>query len=109
MAIALFHRLRMDPRPADRGDVWRVEVEWRNGAGDLIDPTTVTFKHIVPGSTTPVVWIYDDDPQPTKVGVGIYRADLTLSASGVWEIRWEAAGTNAGAVESSLTVKPSNF
>lgn len=92
----------------DIGDVVRVDVEFRDTAGALVDPTTVVFKIKNPvGQTT--TYTHGVDAQLVKDAVGKYHVDVEPAIQGVWTYRWEGSGANKGAEEANFTVRESEF
>lgn len=96
--------------PQTVGDMLRLGIVVKNPAtGDEVDPTTVRFKHLPPDERTPTTLVYGTDTALVKSDIGVYHTNLTLAESGVYAIRWEAAGNYVGAAEFSLTVAPTQF
>lgn len=86
------------------GDSPRISAEFRNAAGTLIDPTTVTFKFTTPsGVVTPYVY---PAAQVVKDGTGLYHVDLSVNERGIWLYRWESTGTGQAAEQHEFTVEP---
>ena len=90
------------------GDSGEFYAEFRNTAGAYMDPDTVTLKLRSPsGSITP--YVYGVSSYVVREGVGKYEAAIELTSEGVWQWRWEGAGSARGALEGSITVVPSSF
>jgi hypothetical protein len=77
--------------------------------GVIVDPDIVTFRIKEPdGTVTP--YVYDDDPEVVKDGVGIYYILVNVDAHGNWYYRIEGtdAGLNyMGADEGNFTARVS--
>jgi len=69
----------------ERGDTVRVDVTFRDAAGDLIDPSTPRYSVYKPDGVT---FLADQDL--TYVSLGCYRADVQLEMTadiGYWTIK----------------------
>lgn len=88
--------------PYDIGDKVRVTATFKDVADALVDPTNVVLKFKDPSAvvTTPTV---------TRTSLGIYYAEQSITAAGVWYYRAEATGTGQSAAEGTFTVITSNF
>jgi hypothetical protein len=89
-----------------KGATVRVTGTFRNAAGALADPSTVTFKYrIGQGATTtrtyPATIIRDS--------MGVYHVDLAASTSGTWWYRWESTGDPQTSVEVAYFVTPTRL
>lgn len=88
----------------DRGDLVRLTGTFRDAAGALQDPTTVTLKYQTPsGATTTLVYL--TDAALNKSSTGIYYADISLTEDGIWTYRYESTGTGQAAGEGQLFAK----
>lgn len=67
-----------------------------------IDPTTVVFKVLAPGSPSPVT------PPVTRTGLGAYKAEQVLGVGGMWYYRVDTTGP-VGSVERQFWVNPSQI
>lgn len=96
--------------PYTVGTTIRVTGTFRNVAGDLADPSTVTFKYRKPGVTTVTTVTYAGGGV-TKSSTGVYYIDLatTDDENGVWAYRWSSTGNPATAIESEFAVADSSF
>lgn len=91
----------------DIGDAVRLTGTFRNAAGTLTDPTTVTLKHEDPsGNETSLTYA---GGTVTKSSTGIYYADVTVDESGTWKYKWIGTGTVAQADEGAFWGKRSDF
>lgn len=91
----------------DKGDKVRLKATFRNDAGALADPTTVTCRVLAPDGTK-TAYTYAG-AQVIKDAVGSYHLDLSLIVSGVWQYRWEGTGMVETAEESWLSVRGTAF
>lgn len=71
----------------DVGDAVRVSCTFRNEAGVLADPTSVTLRVTPPDEDTGTV------VANTRVSLGIYTGVMTPDQHGIW--RYEFVGTGA--------------
>lgn len=78
---------------------------FRDEAGGLIDPTTVSLKVKKPDGT-PLVFTYPADV--VKQSTGRYTVKVQTDQAGRWYYRWEATGQGQGADERDFEVKASN-
>ena len=88
----------------DIGDIVRVSVEFKNLTGTLTDPTTVTLKYRDPTGTL-TDWTVTAG-EIVKDGVGLYHADVSPTAAGIWAYRFVGVGTLQAAEEGTFLVKP---
>lgn len=92
------------------GDMLRLGLVIKNPAtGAEVDPTTVRLRYLAPDERTPTTLTYGTDNALVKADTGNYYTNFTLSESGVYAVRWEAAGNYVGATEFNITVAPSRF
>ena len=91
------------PQTYEVGDSVRLEVEFRDSAGALADPTAVQVKVEDPAGTETT---YTDE---TKDATGLYHKDVTATAPGTWQYRWEGSGALVAISEGSFYVKRSAF
>jgi hypothetical protein len=92
----------------DLGDAPRAIVQFRNFAGTLADPTTITAK-ILKGDGVALTKLFGTDVEVVKESTGIYHIDIVTDVHGVWTIRWEGTGTVKAAIEQRFNVKRSDF
>ena len=85
-----------------QGDLIRVRATFNIG-GILTDPTTVTLKYKAPTGTI-TTWVYLTDNQLVRESVGSFYADISVTAGGTWNYRWEGTGAAQGANQSSFEV-----
>lgn len=88
----------------DIGDIVRVSVEFKNIAGTLTDPTTVTLRYRDPSGVM-TDWTVTSG-QIVKDGTGLYHADLSPTAAGIWTYRFIGVGNLQAAEEGTFLVKP---
>jgi hypothetical protein len=76
---------------------------FKNAAGVLTDPTTVTllWRRHNDAATT---WIVTAG-QVVKDSTGVYHADIPVTQPGLYEYRWVGTGTVAAAAEGTFTVE----
>lgn len=91
------------------GDIVRVSTTpgFKDAAGVLADPTTVTLKWRVAGGVT-TTWTRPaagPDTEIVKDSVGVYHADITTTKPGTHYFRWEGTGVVTAAEESTFSVK----
>lgn len=68
------------------GDTITLQATFRDIAGDLVDPSTVTLTVEDPdGNQT--------TPSTTNPSVGVYEAQVDLDLAGWWSYRWEGETT----------------
>jgi len=80
---------------------------FKNAAGALADPTTVTLKWGYASSATAqatsvTTWLYGTDSQVVKDGTGVYHADIPVTRAGIHRFRWVGTGAVAAASEGSF-------
>lgn len=74
----------------DKGDYIRLTGTWRDDAGVLVDPTTVTLKiHLPDGTTSSYTYA---SGFVVKDSVGIYHYDFLPNGQGNYVYRWEGTG-----------------
>jgi hypothetical protein len=82
----------------DIGDAVRVSVTFRNEAGALANPTSVTLTVRAPDETVTTV-------SNSTSTTGIYSGVVTPDAEGVWRYRFTGTGAVAQAQEGMFTVR----
>lgn len=88
------------------GDLVRLKVTWRDAAGALVDPTTITCRVKNPAGTV-TVYTYALG-QVVRESIGVYHYDVDTSAlNGTWSYRWEGTGAAVGAEEGDVLVNAS--
>lgn len=85
------------------GEVARLRVRALDIDGQAADPGAIALKVKSPAGA---VTSYQT-PEVVRDATGIYHADVTLSASGIWAYRWELSPPNAGAAEGVIQVQKS--
>jgi len=78
---------------------------FKNTAGALTDPATVTLKVKKPDGTV-TTYTYAS-AEITKDAVGRYSYQLTIDQDGVWSYRWIGTGTIVAAEEDAFFVRKS--
>lgn len=91
------------------GDIVRVSTTpgFKDAAGVLADPTTVTLKWRVAGGAT-TTWTRPaagPDTEIVKDSVGVFHADITTVAPGLHYFRWEGTGAIVAAEEGTFDVR----
>lgn len=109
------------------GESRRIVGVFKNIAGTMVDPSTVTMKYQKPRSSTVTTLVYGVDAALVRhsgtltdpaTGItyngasgGLYYVDLVPGAGedGTWSWRWVSTGTPAQAEEGSFDVADSPF
>lgn len=86
----------------DVGDLIPLTFTFRNPAGTLTNPTTVTLSIRDPAGTTTT-------PTPVNASTGVYTHDLTPNLPGLWEYRIVGTGAVAEAGEGALWARSTLF
>jgi RPA family protein len=92
----------------DIGDQIRINGVFTDSEGDAVDNATVEFSIKDPSGNV-VTYIYPDDDEIVKDGVGEYHYLMVIGEAGWWWYRWEGTGSGATAMESYFEVRESNF
>lgn len=90
------------------GDLARISAEFRNLAGTLTDPTTVSFKYRTPAGVE-TTFVYGTDPEVARASTGSYFVDLDLTEIGRWAYMWTATGTVQGTESGAFPVGTSDL
>lgn len=90
-----------------RGRVVRVTGTVVNENGTPVNPTTMTFKVKNPAGTT-TTYVYGTDSQVVRPSTGNFYVDVTASAEGRYQYRWESTAPN-GADEGEFRCDGGNF
>jgi hypothetical protein len=69
----------------------RFTIAFRDDDGDLVDPTTVTFRTCDPCGNK-VDYVYLTDSEITKLATGRYAADIEPDTSGRYRAGWVTTG-----------------
>jgi hypothetical protein len=85
----------------------RIFGEFRDLAGTLVDPTTVTLKVRTPAAVV-TTYTYGGGVV-LKDSAGVYHADVAGSEAGTWSFRWEGVGSYVAAGEWSFEIDESVF
>jgi hypothetical protein len=88
-----------------KGTPRRLDVEFRNIAGNLADPTTVTIRVTTPSGVTTEYPV----PPVVKESTGKFYYDATINEAGKWLYRGIGTGAVEAAAEHVLFVEPSDF
>jgi uncharacterized protein YfaS (alpha-2-macroglobulin family) len=91
------------------GNVARATVEFRDLAGALTDPTTVTARTLEPDGTVVTTYTFGVDAALTNPSVGVYVLEWALTETGQWAVRFEGTGALQAAVEGHVEVPCSPF
>ena len=90
------------------GDVRKLQATFRDSAGTLTDPTTVTFKvRAGDGSTT--TYLYGTDAQLVKASTGVYYVLWTIASNRRHFYKFTGTGTVAAVEEGEFQPRPSAF
>ena len=84
------------------GEVVRLLLNTFDFAGAIADPGAVVLKVKRPDGT-----VATHTSDVVRDSAGVYHADLTLSAAGMWAYRRELSAPNAGAAEGLISVQKS--
>lgn len=86
----------------DIGDRVRLTARFTDAiTGLLSDPTVITLRTRPPvGATT--TYTYGLDTKIVKDDVGVYHADVDVTASGSWSYKWAGTGAIVAAEESTF-------
>ncbi len=87
-----------------QGELVRVSVEFRNLAGELIDPSVVSFEFQQPGAAK-TTYVHGVNSQLVRDSTGRFRVDVSATTSGYVPWRWFATGTGQSAVSGMFLVK----
>lgn len=85
------------------GEVATLAIRVTTLAGITADPGAITLKIKPPGAAV-VNYLYGAAAEVIRDGVGLYHAEIPLTAAGQWAYRWELGAPNAGAAEGVITV-----
>lgn len=91
------------------GDFVRVDIEFRDEAGALVDPSSNTLKATTPAGVT-TAYVFGVASNVVRDAVGTFHGYVdVLAQGGKWLFRWESIGTAQAAQESLFLVEPSDF
>jgi hypothetical protein len=94
----------------DRGDVVEITTTWRNDAGVLTDPTTVTYTvRTAGGSTDGTDYVYGTDAEVTKSATGIFVLALPIEDDVTHVVRWVGTGAVEAAGLARISVQRDGF
>lgn len=80
--------------------------EFKNNAGTLTDPTTISVTIRQP-SGTKTTYIYNTNPEVVRDSAGTYTISFVPDSAGPWGIYWLGTGTVPRATEVFVTINPS--
>lgn len=93
------------------GQVLRISAEFRDNAGDLADPTTMSFGYRIEQGAA-ITFVYGDDVELVRDALGEYYIDITLTTAGTYAYQFTAGGVIEATVEdafmclSALSITP---
>jgi hypothetical protein len=88
----------------DIGDRIRLDGDWPT------EPDTVTFRlRHKTDAIAEIEWVYDDDPEVVKDGVGSYYVLYEPTVAGTHFYRWEGTGPPMAAEEREFSVRKSKI
>ena len=93
------------------GQVLRISAEFRDDAGDLADPTTMSFGYRIEQGTA-ITFVYGEDVELVRDALGEYYIDITLTTAGTYAYQFTAGGVIEATVEdafmclSALSITP---
>lgn len=90
------------------GELVRVAVEFRNLAGELLDPSTVSFEFQQPGAAK-TTYVHGTHNQLVRASLGRFQVDISATTAGVVAWRFFSTGTGQAAVSGSFVVRPANL
>jgi hypothetical protein len=76
----------------DRFDTVQFRVTFRDAAGDVADPDTVTF-YVENPLGVQDSYVYDSDAEATRISEGIFNLEWQVDVSGTWDILCVGEGT----------------
>ncbi len=92
----------------DVGDLIRVTGTLDDAADVLLDPTGLTFSFMNPAKVI-TIYTYGVDAALVKSAVGIYYADISITAAGKWRYEFASTGTGQAADVGSFEVRRDRF
>lgn len=87
-----------------KGDLVRISGVFKDVAGTLIDPGTVTLKVTKPDGTT-TTYTYGGSPAVVKDSTGNYHVDASADQTGRWLYTWISTGTGQAAENGEFLVE----
>jgi hypothetical protein len=92
-----------------QGDFVRVDIEFRNEAGALVDPSTHSLKVTTPAGVT-TEYVFGVAVELVRDSLGVFHGYIdVLAQGGRWLYRWESTGTAKAAQEALFMCEPSDF
>ena len=92
----------------DVADKPKLQGTFRNAAGTLADPDTVTLRIKYPDAST-TTHVYGVDANVIRDSVGVYYYLLPLTLEGAHYYRWEGSGALYAGGEKKIVVNQSVF
>lgn len=86
------------------GDKRRLTMTFRDVAGDLTDPTTITFLMKEPDGTK-TTYISGVNAEMVSVSTGVWRVDWVIEQEGVHNFEFKGTGTVVTAEEAAFRVR----
>ena len=83
-------------------------VTFKNSAGSVTDPTTVTFTVRSPAGVE-TAYVYGTDSQVTKSSTGVFVLTLPLGQIGDWHIFCRGTGTIAQSIRGLFEIDSDPF
>lgn len=90
------------------GQVVRIDAEIRGENGLLADPGSLALKVRI-GAGAITAYAYGVAAELVRDSVGMFHADLPLSAPGEMYYRWETDSPNKGAAEGRIVIAAGRF
>jgi len=90
------------------GQKLRFNVETKNKAGVLTDPTTLVFR-IKPPVAIEFTKVFPADAEVVKDAVGQFHIEFTLAEEGEHPVRWEANGAIQNSTEDRISARDGAF
>lgn len=101
--------MSVSPREFDIGDDVNLIAEFRNSAGDFVDPSAVNFKVKDPAGVV-TTYIYGTNAQLVKDAVGKYRVTIDANKTGFWYYKfWSTGVSGKAAKETVFRVRKTEF
>lgn len=91
----------------ENGQTIKLTATFKNSAGSVATPTTITLKLKNPAGTI-TTYTYADS-QLTLDSTGVLSYTFQPTASGNWQYRFASTGTPATATEGEIYIRPTGF
>ena len=89
----------------EQDSLLRFRATFRNNAGALADPTTITLWHTEPGVAA-VNYVYGTDVEVIRESLGIFYLDYVADAVGEHKWRWKGTGAVQIAIKGGFIIDP---